>query len=152
MAEFQLDTSGAVERPAGYTRWGVDRALTWEDLSPFVQGYVEAAIKSLGRVARCPVCCSTGTVVRYKRPPMSITCGQCDGAGKEFARFRFLAPETLALILKDCEAATEGRLDGSAKHGCWLWQDRNNSVCRGFPPLTPTLADDGKVYLREAGQ
>lgn len=70
------------------------------------------------------------------------------------APFHKLAPETLELILKDCEQQATvytdrkpDRLDGQI-----FWDGRKNHVLRpyGFPPLTVTLSDDGKVRLRSA--
>lgn len=136
MAKFQLDTSGAVERPAGYTGWGVDRALTWEDLSPFVQGYVEALFASANRF-ECKAECLA-------------PCSDClDEAGPQVG-FSDLAPETLALILKDCERfeALYGEWP-LVEHGRGFWSGRQRDKhSPEFPPLTPALADDGKVYLR----
>ena len=73
--------------------------------------------------------------------------------------FRDLAPETLATIRRDCAAQQvahppiEG-LDGEAlsKMGAQFWFDRQIGEGRGFPPLTPYIGDDSKVYLQEGGK
>lgn len=68
------------------------------------------------------------------------------------AAFRMLAPETLAAIMKDCASAKpmEGyRPDEYAKMGAQFWANRQSGLLwERFPPQTPTLGDDGKVYLR----
>jgi hypothetical protein len=143
MAHFTLDTSGMVKGyvrdfwlgastpqiiPGRYTapnEWGI----AWDDLSPFAQGCVEAMLRSLPAQYR----------TSEKAPEPKLR------------RFRDLAPETLALILRDCEAyerrypATRLRTDHRAR-GANYWRDRQ----KGLKPLTPYLGDDGKVYLREA--
>jgi hypothetical protein len=85
--------------------------------------------------------------------------------------FSDLAPETLAAIRKDCadyqERAAKSEADVLAYSGAsnaakvrhaWLggggaqfWVQRNttDNLRAFFPPLTPYLAEDGNVYLRE---
>lgn len=139
MGAFQLDTSGSVRRPqanvdsAGRANW------LWSDLTPFTQGYVEALLRSLG---------------------WSDANGE-PGGHKDYAAFSDLAPETLARIIEDCTEFT-GRAftfaeTAEAGSQCWAMQQARwpgysgQAVLRGrFPPLTPYLGDDGKVYLRES--
>lgn len=161
VSAFTLDTSGCVELPLR-TEDG-DRLARhfWSDLSPFEQGCLEALIESLGRARRCPVCFGSGTVVRYKRPPMSITCGQCAGHGKVPARFSDLSPEALALIRGDCEGVgpAEPRAfnhEALRRMGAQLWRERQGypmgwrySDTKTFYPLTVTCGDDGKIRLTE---
>ena len=42
MTEFSFDTSGAVLIPRGKAGLLTPKRVRWSDLSPFVQGYVEA--------------------------------------------------------------------------------------------------------------
>jgi hypothetical protein len=149
---FTLDTSGVVFAPAsdieawpGYGLHGEGsgkhrRGTSWSDLSPFVQGYVEAMF-------------ADQTEVWFDRPSLSSGTGVIRYVG-----FSDLAPETLALILLDCEAWLRERDDwyGAVRHN-WrtaekgedFWGSRNGGAWTNFPPLTPYLGDDGKVYLQE---
>jgi hypothetical protein len=128
MAGFTLDTSGDVTFPAIIEMTvepdGIALSYRWSDLSPFAQGYVEAMFAS-------------HRLVREDR---------------NYAGFSDLAPETLALILRDCEVAGWGYQD-RADIGREVWQARQRGEYRDrprpFPPQTPYLADDGKVCLRE---
>jgi hypothetical protein len=93
---------------------------TWSDLTPFAQGYVEALLRSVG-----------------------------------IERFDALASEALARIIADCEAIQKdyGLPAGDPRHharGCWFWKNRQVSMWEkeGFPPLTVTLGDDGKVRFQ----
>jgi len=158
IAPFTLDTSGAVARPSPET--SVIKAYRWPDLDDFTQGYVEALFRT------------SQMLVRGCRIPM-------DAYG-----FSDLAPETLALILKDCAAYQAHRafdplrdlpgvsgVESLRNAGREFWHVRSgqedychgfkpgdwpdfsaeplNAAARAFPPLTPYLGDDGKVYLRE---
>lgn len=89
MLQFELDTSGAVEPldrmdPVLHSRPG----YMWDDLSPFCQGYIEALFWTNTEGSR-----EAGT---YDPENGS--------ALPEEAGFSDLAPETLALIIADCEA------------------------------------------------
>jgi hypothetical protein len=69
------------------------------------------------------------------------------------APFHKLAPETLAQIIKDCgerwPQVPHLRGDDSKRdEGRAFWHFRNQGIIADFPPLTPTLADDGLIYLR----
>lgn len=76
-------------------------------------------------------------------------------------RFDQFATETLARIMEDCRsfcAPTFGCETDYAQQrdtGRFFWQRRNNGGIvqpppgRTYPPLTPYLGDDGKVYLRD---
>lgn len=129
MSAFTLDTSGFVEgRPEGVRT----KRFYWTDLDPFAQGYVEALLTAFWN-----------TVLYATRiKPRG---------------FRDLAPETLAAILKDC-AAQPGNdhlvCTTTRQHdnGVLFWRKRQRGEVEGFPPLTPYLGGDGKVYLREASQ
>lgn len=133
---FTLDTSGSVDHVVapGCTETGL--ALEWADLSPFVQGYVEALLADW-----------RAALERGRRHPLPLGM---------VPRFADLAPEALALILRDCEAwshqYTHPAFDpGPRVRGQHFWRDRNRApFFRDFPPLTPYLGDDGRVRLREA--
>lgn len=60
--------------------------------------------------------------------------------------FSDLAPETLARIIADCEAAQVAQADHSYKStGLEFWMVRQRGHVASFPPLTVQLGDDGKV-------
>lgn len=130
-----LDTSGEVVMPAIIEMTGEPDAIAlsyrWRDLDPFTQGYVEALFQSV-----VPVYDAGATVE------------MCMWEAKGFSD---LAPETLAAILKDCARFTE--LFGEwplHDHGKHFWIGRQKDKHPDFPPLTPTLSEDGKIYLRSS--
>lgn len=149
MSTFTLDRSGEVLILAdpGYT---ARQAVCWSDLSPFVQGYVEAAARELyERLASA----SMQNLHRARRLAVSKVA------------FHNWSPEALALILRDCEAfAARGRgainFQETPEAGGRFWiarqtgfpQAGSQALCDAFPPLTPYLSDDGKVCLREDAQ
>lgn len=128
MAAFTFDTSGTVRRP------GFARPLSWGDLSPFEQGFVEAAARAFWE-------------------------GLGDDVGAAMAHlghkvcFSDLAPDTLAAILKDCESFLE-RMGGNAPaargRGFWAGRQRGVWADFGLAPLTPYLGDDGRLHLKAA--
>jgi hypothetical protein len=140
---FTLDTSGAVgplfyergeQRVPGFNL--ADRQsshVVWPDLSPFAQGYVEAMFAAMrawdGRPCTLP------------SPGGGVAIGLA---------FSDLAPETLAAILKDCEAGrnlSSGLVPTFRKNklgGAAFWRQREGY---GFPPLTPALNDAGRVVF-----
>jgi hypothetical protein len=147
MTDFTLDTSGRVN--LGKASWvGHNEHVEWSDLDPFTRGYVEALFASI----HVP--------------------GPNGDEGLLYPAFSDLSPEALALILRDCEQAgslaparTIGM--GETEHGMsalypptafggrLFWTERQQQSPRrlslaAFPPLTPYLADDGKVHLKEA--
>ena len=147
---FQLDTTGVVKSPTGVwqhptSKGGALTALRWSDLSPFVQGYIEAFLAS------GPLQIPYEAPTRPGIKPMWTV--------RDVA-FRDLAPETLARIIADCEAyqaahhsALEG-LDGPRrpdstrqKDGAMFWHWRNKPGAISFLPLTVQLGGDGKVRL-----
>lgn len=128
-----LDTSGGIEWvPHPYP--GCKGKTYWTDLDPFTQGYVEALFAGAAR----------------------WTEGRCLTTLQEWAGFSDLAPEALAMILLDCERwlARYPKTKRAREKGANAWRYRQEQLVKrpDFPPLTPTLGDDGKVYLREAGQ
>lgn len=124
---FTLDTSGRVSC-TDPTKPCICHAATWDRLDPFTQGYVAALLRDFSANLLQP--------------------GEVGPTGVEFG-FSDLAPETLAQIMDDCkDAASILRRNHLADDGRWFWNDGKHRP--GFPPLTPYLGDDGKVYLSEA--
>jgi len=128
-----LDTSGRV---AG----DIDGLAVWyefEDLAPFAQGYVEAIFAGLEHPGY-----------------IDVEPGNTD-AGHIPVGFRHLAPEALAMILRDCEGLS-GIYSDTARGGALFWSDRLGGHFLGlnpqtrFPPLRVYLNDDGKVALSQA--
>ena len=130
---FEVDTTGTVICKASVFPVGEQHMIVkWSDLTPFMQGYVEAMLQP------------------HEALHYSLT--------DRFAGFSDLAPETLARIIADCEAyqaahhsALEG-LDGPRrpdsthqKDGAMFWHWRNKPGAISYSPLTVTLGDDGKI-------
>jgi len=137
---FTLDASGEVfwNSPEGHS-------LEWSDLSPFVQGYIEAALRSQVRVDH------TG-----QEQPFFLAIRSPGITRWRRVGFRHLAPDTLAAILKVCERATTNDpprwqvpadSPKMAEHGRYFWQDRQMGRHSDFPPLTLSLSGDGKVRM-----
>lgn len=131
-----------------------DRGLvTWCWGTPI--DWAEVRLTEAGRAALNPA--------NYERCPCGApshieeaACVSC-GRTKPWAQppgFSDLAPEALATIRKGC-ADIERNFATWIHHtdmsGGEAWRARQLGKLKGFPPLTVTLADDGKVYLREAG-
>lgn len=126
----KFDTSGAVYLPKDIDgRVWYDQKM-WSDLSPFVQGYVEAMLQEFNR--KCfgdfPITRKSHLVV-----------------------FSDLAPETLVRIIEDC--ATLARRAGylvapDAEQGAITWRQRQGGEISEFPPITLYLNDAGKVVIR----
>lgn len=122
-----LDTSGVVcvvDDPAD--RYGF-REFYWTDLSPFAQGYIEAALRDY--------------LMRNLGP---LASGDILG-------FSDLAPETLAAMMKDCERyLSHGRRRElqQPQDGAALWETRQMDISPAFPPITLYLGDDGRIYQR----
>ncbi len=122
---FQLETSGAVQMPEPFEKYG--RGFwDWSDLSPFVQGYVEALLRHLNR----------DLLVDGEVP------------------FGRIAPETLARIMEDCETIQRMFSNFSEVFPInpgrefYIRRQRGNYRSHGFPPLTVSLNDDGKVVFQ----
>lgn len=126
---YALDTSGTVHAvPGGPAKQGTHHPvdLDWCDLSPFVQGYVEALFADEGGVLSL-------LLERYAHEGVQV-------------RFDDLAPETLARIVADCEAAAPAEpraynADALRKMGADLWRRSGKTV---------QIGDDGKVRFAEA--
>lgn len=133
---FTLDTSGRVEvHPPG--SW-IAPARAWADLTPFAQGFLEAAAKAL-----------------YER--LRLSAGGCTHeAAWAATTFRNWSPEALALILRDCSDCKDvpgcAPLSDTADTGKMFWEMRQTEGLPRWPALTPYLSDDGKVCLREPSQ
>ncbi len=124
MTTFKLDTSGAIIPLNLHGEQAPHLAAIWEDLDPFVQGYVEALL----------------------RPAYE------PGVFIDAFHFTDLAHETLARIKEDCERFTV--LYGEwplPEHGRGFWIGRQKDKhSPEFEPLTLYLGDDGLIYLRDA--
>lgn len=124
---FKLGTSGFVEgRPQGIRT----KRFYWSDLDAFRQGYVEALLTSFQEVLA-----ESGRLIPER-------------AEDRFG-FSDLAPETLARIMEDCETRHPLFQDNRAG-GERFWITRQLNGLADFTPLTPYLADDGKVHLKES--
>lgn len=132
-----FDTSGHFHVMPGHPlhRFMAVNRIEWSDLSPFVQGYVEALFADLDR-----------WIERYGDP--------AHGPDQNPPRFSDLAPETLARIMEDCErydSESAIPLRDSPDAGRELWEQlQRGGIAQEptpFPPLTPYVRD-GKVYLR----
>jgi hypothetical protein len=140
MSEFQLDTSGVVGGVA--FPGGKPLPTTWDDFDSFTQAYVEALFADFRRAV--PALANHG-----------VRNGQAVG-------FSDLAPETLTTILRDCAAIQEQHAANIASvlaysgqrnadkvavalDGSKFWEARQRGNLCDFPPLTPTLGDDGLI-------
>lgn len=164
--EFKMDTSGRVETVAGSGT--ALNYYTWDRLSPFVQGYVEAMIADLYKPEARGWSWSHahGGYIRdnHRKPqttgnrwddfPSDVDAAEAwdiDGVGN-LPTFSDLAPETLARIIADCVEREDGwrysniliRKD-DATEGSLFWRERQMGASTAFPPLTVQLGDDGKV-------
>jgi hypothetical protein len=121
---FELDTSGYVEgSPEGVRT----KRFWWHKLDPFTRDYVEALFAT-----ERPGYDDAGVGGHY-------VCGFSD-----------LAPETLARILEDC-ARYQRDCGLSGFGGSQLWAARQGGhLPTSYPPLTVSLGNDRRVYLREA--
>jgi hypothetical protein len=128
-AAFTLDTSGSIwSAPEGIAR----RLMTWRDLSPFAQGYVEAMFTASYGDIRADIAGAQGW------------------DGDREPAFADLAPETLARIIADCEAfVAEPTVIVDARYGRNFWRVRQRGDLPKFPPLTVQLGDDGKVRFAD---
>lgn len=128
-----LDTSGGVGIVTAAPQGGsYCQTVRWPALSPFTQGYIEALF------AGCVRADATKPAGQMARP----------------YAFYDLAPETLARIIADCEAAdmrAPGGFGEGARGGAAFWRMRQNNQIARFPPLTVQLGDDGKVRFSERG-
>jgi hypothetical protein len=129
---FTFDTSGEVVegKASDRPRMTPIKAWRWEGLDTFTQAYVAALFEAEREVFT-------------------------DEGREAMPGFSDLAPETLATILRDCEAArrrTCAAPGPSAAVPCGrsFWSARQAG--RGgaaFPPLSAYVGDDGRVYLLE---
>lgn len=99
MPEFILDTSGAVEGFAPAFEdiaAGRGESVAWHDLSPFVQGYIEALFFT-----------NEGDGTPGEGDEFGLWREVEPGLWSADFGFSDLAPEALAAILADCQAFTE---------------------------------------------
>lgn len=139
MTKSAFDTSGAVAL-RHVARTATATHTYWENLDPFTQGYTEALFTSLILEGDRLACL-----------PNANGHGHTIGLG-----FGDISPETLAMILKDCERM-QARLQIDQNHAAggaaWTlrqsrWKSWGSLPRDLFPPLTPYLGDDGKVRFK----
>ena len=113
---FTLDTSGTVHFGVPFAkRHGLLTFYRWSDLSPFVQGTVEAVLRSIG-------------VDRYDAlapETLARIIADCES-------------NTRGMVEIFSDAAHRHA-------GGHFWTMRQKGRAGRFPPLTVTLGDDGKV-------
>ncbi len=149
MTDFQLDTSGAIPTPSCPAGWTFTR---WSDLTPFVQGYVEAVFAGFVPPSGdyCRACRGSG--MWHCADPSRV--GESEGCGQRVSyAFSDLAPATLVRIIADCELRGRSTTRGvgvQAEDGRIFWAERQAGDWSAFPPLTVSLSDDGKVVFGEA--
>ena len=169
MEAFTLDVSGAIRLvPAASDPDGP--IYTWSGLSPFEQGYIEGLFGKPCAdcppadyptdATRCALCnrrkgfsdLAPETLARIMEDcerfaatyDASRLTGRERAAGRAFwvTRNRIFGGTVAGSFYDD---AWNGRLSLDAMEG-----DHLALVAKTFPPLTVTLNDDGRVYLREA--
>jgi hypothetical protein len=133
MADF--DTSGSVAdlSPSAPKVNGAPCPYTWESLTPFQQGYVEALF------AEVP-----SRLVPNGDPETGESWDEEDPRG-----FSDLSPEALTRIVSDCERHlnnnTTRRAYATDLRGAYFWENRQGGLeLPDFPPLVPVLSEDGK--------
>lgn len=124
MTSSELDTSGAVTLSAkcygpDNTHSWISQQWYWSDLNAFRQGYVAAAFDTVLLEIDAPI--------------------------RNWRKFGDLAPETLAAMLKDCEAFTADP-ERANYSGRLFWERRQLGHLKAFPPLALTLGADGKIH------
>jgi hypothetical protein len=122
-----LDTSGRVAGNfEGLAVW-----YEFEDLTPLAQGYITAMLRDW--VSRVDANRSQRSV--YLRPSV--------------VSFTDLAPETLATILKDCEAALPFYRGRDEFTGALFWRDRQEGrvIPRRFGPLHLNTNPTGRIVF-----
>lgn len=132
---FTLDTSGLVCFDGDEF---TSHCMGWPDLDAFTQGYIEALFAS-------------------QPQPGWFTLTSYGPVGRRYddlvqKGFSDLSPDTLARIIADCARLTDGDTTLTVSNGRAAWGLRNGDWGRvhGFPPLTVTLGDDGKIHTPEA--
>lgn len=151
-----FDTTGFVEWQ-GAQPFGHLNHLSWDDLSPGVQGCIAEMLEEV-----------RGDPEDLRENISAIEYGGNTGT-KESAKdalarlegllalgFSDLHPDTLARIIADWKLALEDRRLAyypTATAGRLFWSERQRGFLNGdipqFPPLTPYLNDEGKVCLRD---
>jgi len=121
---LQLDTTGYVQCPAPDQKPNESTGCWfWSDLSPFMQGYIEALFADD----------ATQDAIM-------------DEHGRVRHGFSDLAQETLKRIVADCESAAKSFGKGATSaDGRRFYHLRQSGVNDLWPPQTLQLCDDGKV-------
>lgn len=183
---FRLDTTGVVQLshlPAPFDPTplgkGMCYAATWNTLTPFAQGYVEALFSSLrpefyrikpgvkpygGKRLKIAFRAFDpgGGALREVTGYVHVSASKVATAQRlyradelELPAFSDLAPETLARMIADCEArqvfVSRGLSSADlASEGAAYWRERQDGLLPSDAPLTVHLGDDGKVRFAEA--
>lgn len=140
-----FDTSGHFHIMPGHPLHRFMRAniLTWDDLTPFQQGYVEALFESAW----------PDLLSQFIAKGMSEPEDHADCVKPEFSD---LSPDALAMILADCERFRGRTSSQSRAVGALFWKNRAGGYLSddGWMPLRVSLSDDGKIHLtnREGGE
>ena len=152
---FQLDTSGTVPHVAPNGDPIICGGVSWSDLSPFTQGYIEAMPwETLRPALGWPVSYEGRTFgfMQTATPLEALAKVRADNPHHVAGRFHVqgvgfysLAPETLARIIADCEAGGGRYPEGLSFQGGEFWKRRQIGFVHWAPPLTVQLGDDGKV-------
>lgn len=160
---FAFDTSGQV--------WDPERGLysepawiTWDDLSPGVQGCVAAVLEGMRIRKGCESCGGRGEIGGWVGQTAESGGYDTELCPDCIPGFSDLHPVTLERIKADwarfCQVGESERfecIDNTVEHGRRFWRMRNTIkygdkfVYAGddFPPLTPYLDDNGQVIFVE---
>ncbi|MFY8143067.1 MAG: hypothetical protein ACOVMT_04190 [Caulobacter sp.] len=112
---FQIDTTGTVMTPRPELP-EVGQAWTWDHLTPFAQGYVEALLRH------------AATFSDLAPETLARIIADCDAFAKQYPGW----------VHRDGGALFWASRQGGATR----WRAY---MSEGFPPLTVQLGDDGKV-------
>lgn len=119
-SNFELDTSGVVERGQAY-----GGRFVWDDFLPFAKGYTRAALQSVPDLY-------LGAPDEFHRD--------------DFPSFDDLAGKTVTMILRDCEDGADGERGGQL---FWDMRQRGEFGLV-VPPIRIHLNDDGKIVFGAA--
>lgn len=132
---FQLDTSGFVVMPKLHASSPPITTIRWSDLTPFMQGYVEAGVED----------------IEWPDPAEGF------GPSSPVVGFDWFAPATLSAMMSDCaeEVARWASPHLATGHnGGEFWEARQTGTFTGarahLQPITLYLGEDGLIHHRVA--